>query len=143
MSRYIIYQADTMDAPGWERRKHVNGDHEAFTAVLAEQFDSTGGLLPQVGDRLTEYVHVPAFADNQLPQASTHYRAGDWEITQVEEYTSGAPASRFESIVVCVCRYAPIASELYPLDPVQVSADSFGDDLEAYEAWKQSELISS
>ena len=143
MSRYIIYQADTMDAPGWERRKYVNGDHEAFTAILAEQFDSTGGALPQVGDRLTEYVHVPAFADSQFPEASTHYRAGDWEIAQVEEYTPGAPASRFESIVVCVCRYAPIASELHPMDPVQVSADSFGDDPEAYEAWRQSELISS
>ncbi|ESA36063.1 hypothetical protein N836_08770 [Leptolyngbya sp. Heron Island J] len=142
MSRYIIYQAETMDAHGWEARKLVNGSNETFTAILAEHFDSADGLLPEVGHRLTEYVTVSESVDPQFPGASTHCREGDWEITRVESYTPELPMGHFELIVVCVCRYVPVESELVPLGKVTVSADSFGGDQAAYEEWKASELVS-
>jgi hypothetical protein len=140
MSKYIIYQAESMDAQGWEQRKHINGKHETFTAILAEHFDSTGGDIPAVGHRLTEYIHVSDFADCQFPEASTHYREGDWEVVQVEVYQPEVPIAQFESIVICTCRYAPIATGLYPLEPVQVSADSFGGNQGMYKSWQESQL---
>ncbi|NEQ32479.1 MAG: hypothetical protein F6K04_15995 [Leptolyngbya sp. SIO4C5] len=141
MSKYIIYQAESMDAEGWEQRKRTNGHHEAFTAILAEHFDSTGSPIPAAGHRLTEYVHVPNFADRQFPSASTHYRAGDWEVVQVETYQSEQPGTQFEAIVICTCRYVPVAADLHPLEPVQVSAESFGGDLEEHEAWQESQMV--
>ena len=142
MSRYIIYQAESMDAHGWEDRKLINGSGETFTVILAEHFDSTDGPLPEVGHRLTEYVTLSESADPQFPEASTHYREGDWEITRIESYTPEVPMGQFESIVVCVCCYVPTESELVSLGEVTVSADSFGDDQAAYEEWKASELVS-
>lgn len=143
MSRYIIYQAESMDAHGWETRKLINGSSETFTAILAEHFDSTHGPLPEVGHRLTEYVTISDSVEPQFPEASTHYREGDWEISCVETYAPERPMGQFEVIVVCVCRYAPVESELVPIEEITVSTDSFGDDQDAYDAWKASELVSS
>ena len=118
MSRYIIYQAESMDAHGWEDRKLINGSSETFTAILAEHFDSTGGPLPEVGHRLTEYVTVSDSVDPQFPDASTHYCESDWEISSVESYVPEKTMGQFESIVVCVCRYVPAESELVPLEKI-------------------------
>ena len=142
MSRYIIYQAESMDAHGWEERKLVNGSSETFTAILAEHFDSTNGPLSKVGHRLTEYVTLPESVNPQFPEVSIHSREGDWEITRIEGYTPELSMEQFEAIVVCICRYVPTESELVPLGKVTVSADSFGDAQAAYEEWKTSELVS-
>ena len=140
--KYIIYLADDDSQTGWEQRYRVNNGHESLTDILAEEFDSSGRPIPNVGDRVFEMVKVPGFEDQRFPGASTHYRYGDWEVVRVEEYTPDIPVGMaFSTIVLCFCRYAPVATPLKPLPPIQVSAASFGGDEQAYQDWLESQKV--
>ncbi|MDX2097775.1 MAG: hypothetical protein SFW36_08360 [Leptolyngbyaceae cyanobacterium bins.59] len=137
--RYIIYVAQP-DEPGWEQRYRVNNGHESFTDILAEEFDSSDSPLPKPGDRVLELVTVPGFEDSRFPGASTHHRDGEWQVSRIEEYTPDIPVGMaFGTIVLCFCRYAPINNPLNPLPPIQVNADSFGGDEQAYQEWLETQ----
>ncbi|MEA5549375.1 hypothetical protein VB713_00010 [Anabaena cylindrica UHCC 0172] len=72
----------------------------------------------------------------QYPEAKTHYRLSDWEVTSVETYTPDIPVGMgFDMIVICYCKYAPINAPLQPMPERQVSLDSFNGDQSAYSQW--------
>ena len=112
MRKYIIFKAESMSASGWEDRMLAHT--QAITDILCEQYDSSDSPLPQLGDRPLEFHSIEGFSDPQFPDADTHYRAGDWEVTAVEEYPANAPQSRFDVLVICYCKYAPIKTALIP-----------------------------
>ena len=136
MRRWIIFRAEKRQ-PGWKERKlaHTGG----LTKILTEYFDCSDSTLPEPGYRPTEYIRVEQFADTQHPQASTHYRLGDWEVTRVETYTPDIPMGDFDVIAVCYCQYSPIDAPLKPMPSRQVSVDSFGGDENAYKNWLESQ----
>lgn len=132
MRKYIIFRAEKRE-PGWKERKlqHTQG----LTRILAEQFDSSERPLPEPGYRPPEFVRVDALHDPNHHGTSTHYRAGDWEVTRVETYTPELPMGEFDMIVICYCQYSPIDADLKSMPQRQVSLDSFGGDQAAYEQW--------
>lgn len=121
MGKYIIFKAESMSAPGWEERQLAHT--EAFTSILAEQYDSSDSPLPQPGYRLREYHRVAKFANKQFPDSSTHSRIGDWEVSRVEEYTPEIPNHDFEAVVICYCRYLPVTTALEPMPEIMVSQE--------------------
>ncbi len=136
--KYYIFIAD--DEHGWENRYRIRDDHKSYTDILAEEFDSSGRPIPKPGDRVLELVKVPGFEDPRFPGASTHHRDGDWEVVRVEEYTPEIPVGMaFSTIVLCFCKYNPVPTPLKPLPPIQVSADSFGGDKDAYQAYLETQ----
>jgi len=139
MSSYIIFQADK-GQPHWKGRKLA---HTGMgTNILAEHWYGDNSA-PKIGDRLTEFVKIEGHEEPEFPGASTHYRDGDWEICRIEEYTPEMPVGNsFNSIYICFCKYLPIASELKPLPPIQVSIDSFGGDEIAYKEYRSSRVVS-
>jgi hypothetical protein len=132
MRKWIIFRAEKRQ-PGWENRKLAHTG--SLTKTLAEYLDCSDQGLPEPGYRPTEYIRVEQFVDPAYPGASTHYRAGDWEVTRVETYTPDVPTGEFDIIAVCYCKYNPINTSLKPMPERQVSLDSFGGDNEAYEHW--------
>jgi hypothetical protein len=139
MRRYIIFQAETGDAEGWEERKLEHT--QALTDILAEYWDSSNQPIPEPGYRPLEFIRVDGLHDPKRHGHSTHYRPSDWEVVRVETYTPDipTPASTFDEIVLCYCQYSPIDAPLKPMPERQVSLDSFGGDEEAYQRWLESE----
>jgi len=121
MRKYIIFKTESMSASGWESR--VLAHTQAITDILCEHYDSSEGPLPQPGDRPLEFYSIDGFGDLQFADADTHYRAGDWEVTAVEEYPTSTPKSRFEMLVICYCKYAPIKTALIPAPTITTPAD--------------------
>lgn len=96
-----------------------------LTNILDEQWDYTGkGNLPQVGDRLRQFLRIEEFADPQFPKSSTHVRDGDWVITQVERYIPADGEYSKQAIVLCYCKFEPILSELEPLSRVKQPSEA-------------------
>lgn len=118
MRKYIIFRTETASAEGWRDRQLAHTG--ALTSILAEHFDSSKKPLPKPGYRVPEFYTIEKFADPRFPGARTHVRAGDWEVTRVEEYPTGAPDSEFDAIVICYCKYSPIDSPLEPMPKIQV-----------------------
>jgi hypothetical protein len=140
MRKWIIFRAEKRQ-PGWEDRKYAHTG--SLTKVLCEHFDCSDQAIPEPGYRPKEFVPVEQFADASYPEASTHYRVGDWEVSRVETYTPDVPMGEFDMVVVCYCKYAPVNAPLKPMPERQVTADSFGGDNVAYEQWleKQKEPV--
>ncbi|MFB2921111.1 MULTISPECIES: hypothetical protein [Aerosakkonema] len=121
MSRkYILFRAEWNQEEGAENRLLAHTG--AITDILAEHFDSSDRPLPSPGYRLREFHRVEQFVDRQFPNASTHTRIGDWEVTRVEKYAPET-MSEFEAIVVCYCHYVPVITPLEPLPKIQVSEE--------------------
>jgi hypothetical protein len=141
MRKWIIFRAEKRQ-PGWEDRKYAHTG--SLTKVLCEHFDCSDQAIPEPGYRPKEFVPVEQFADASYPEASTHYRVGDWEVSRVETYTPDVPMGEFDMVVVCYCKYAPVNAPLKPMPERQVTADSFGGDNAAYEQWleRQKEPVS-
>lgn len=93
---WIIFKADSANAPGWENRTLSSG---GLTEILAEEWDWSG-QLPQVGDRVRDYANLV-----DPGNGITHGKDGDWVVSEVQEFAS--PATDMK-IVVCVCRYQPV-----------------------------------
>ena len=109
---WIIFHAEP-EQPGWEDRKLPMG---GLTDILEEQLDYTEkGSIPQVGDRLRQFLHIAEFASERFPDSSTHVRDGDWVVTRVERYLPNSPNSSKGEIVVCYCAFDPIVSQREPL----------------------------
>jgi hypothetical protein len=121
MGKYIIFKTESMSDSGWEERLLAHTG--AITDILAEHHDSSNSALPKTGYRLTEYIRVEQFVDSKFPNASTHSRVGDWEVTKVEEYTPEPHNNKFESIVICYCHYSPVTSPLEPLPQIQTQQE--------------------
>jgi hypothetical protein len=141
MRKWIIFRAEKRQ-PGWEDRKYAHTG--SLTKVLCEHFDCSDQAIPEPGYRPKEFVPVEQFADANYPEASTHYRVGDWEVSRVETYTPDVPMGEFDMVVVCYCKYVPVNAPLKPMPERQVTADSFGGDNAAYEQWleRQKEPVS-
>jgi hypothetical protein len=141
MRKWIIFRAEKRQ-PGWEDRKYAHTG--SLTKVLCEHFDCSDQAIPEPGYRPKEFVPVEQFADANYPEASTHYRVGDWEVSRVETYTPDVPMGEFDIVVVCYCKYAPVNAPLKPMPERQITADSFGGDNAAYEQWleRQKEPVS-
>jgi hypothetical protein len=132
MRKWIIFRAEKRQ-PGWEDRKYAHTG--SLTKVLCEHFDCSDQAIPEPGYRPKEFVPVEQFADANYPEASTHYRVGDWEVSRVETYTPDVPMGEFDMVVVCYCKYAPVNAPLKPMPERQITSDSFGGDNVAYEQW--------
>lgn len=119
--KYIIFRADWSEEQGAENR--ILAHTGAITDILAEHFDSSNSSLPEPGYRLREYHRIEQFVDSTFPGTSTHSRVGDWEVVRVEKYASELPATDFEAIVICYCRYSPVSTPLEPLPGIQASQE--------------------
>lgn len=109
---WIIFHAEP-DQPGWENRKLPMG---GLTDILDEQWDYTStGAIPQVGDRLRQFLQVEEFVDPKFPGSSTHVRDGDWVVTKVEKYLPAGDRQSKQAIVLCYCKFEPLLSPLEPL----------------------------
>lgn len=109
MRKWIIFRAEKRQ-PGWEDRKYAHTG--SLTKVLCEHFDCSDQAIPEPGYRPKEFVPVEQCADANYPEASTHYRVGDWEVSRVETYTPEVPMGEFDMVVVCYCKYAPVNAPL-------------------------------
>ena len=103
METWIIYKPETMDAPDWEKRQLMPSG--SLTDILGENWDFSGEL-PQVGDRLREYLQ-----DNDTGNV-THGKNGDWVVTRIHQFSSLEAEMR---IVVCYCHFQPIETQWKPL----------------------------
>lgn len=119
--KYIIFRADWSEEQGAENR--ILAHTGSITDILAEHFDSSNSSLPEPGYRLREYHRIEQFVDSTFPGTSTHSRVGDWEVVRVEKYASELPATDFEAIVICYCRYSPVSTPLEPLPGIQASQE--------------------
>ena len=136
MSKYIIFQAEP-DAAGWENRKLEHT--QVLTRILAEHWDYSDKPIPVPGYRPTEFIRRDALHGSQEQSGSTHYRKGDWEVSRVESYTPELPMGKYDEIVICYCQYSPIDAPLKSMPERQISVDSFGGDVAAYERWLESQ----
>jgi hypothetical protein len=134
MRKWIVFKAIDDDL-GWENRSFSHTG--SLTDILAEHFDSSDSDIPKVGYRPPEFIRVEQLIDPQFPEARTHYRHSNWEVTKVETYTPDIPMGEFDMIVICHCKYSPINTPLKPMPERQVSLDSFGGDEQAYKQWME------
>jgi hypothetical protein len=116
--KYLIFRADWREENGAEHRQFAHTG--ACTDILAEHFDSSNKPIPEVGYRVPEFHNVQAFEDARFPGTSTHWCPGNWQVVRVEQYPTGMSDSEFEMVVICYCQYAPIQSELKPIQPIEL-----------------------
>ena len=136
MRKWIVFRAEKRQ-PGWEERKYAHTG--SLTKTLFEHYDCSDKALPEPGYRPPEFLRVNQLADSNYPEASTHYRDSDWEVTRVETYTPDLPTGKYDMIVICYCQYNPINAPLHPMPERQVTVDSFGGDEAAYKEWLASQ----
>jgi hypothetical protein len=60
------------------------------------------------------------FVDAEYPEAKTHHRLSDWEVTSVETYTPDISGMGFDMIVICYCKNVPINAALQPMSERQM-----------------------
>jgi hypothetical protein len=141
MRKWIVFRAEKRQ-PGWEDRKYAHTG--SLTKTLAEHYDCSDQPLPEPGYRPPAFIQVEECIESEYPEAKTHYRLSDWEVTRVETYTPDIPVEMgFDMIAICYCKYSPINFPLQPMPERQISLDSFGSDLEAYENWSISEKMTT
>lgn len=114
---WIIFHCDG-EQPGWENRKNPMGN---LTDILDEHWDYTlDGSMPKIGDRLRQFHRVEGFEDAIAPLSSTHVRDGDWIVTRIDRYPAASEDCEKREIVVCYCKFSPIASQLELLPKPEV-----------------------
>jgi hypothetical protein len=137
MRKWIVFRAEKRQ-PGWEKRKYAHTG--SLTKTIAEHYDCSDKPLPEPGYRPLEFIRVEQLADSSAPDAKTHYRQSDWEVSRVETYTPDIPVGMgFDMIVICYCKHNPVNAPLKPMPERQVSVDSFDGDTSAYEQWLASQ----
>jgi hypothetical protein len=117
MRRWILFRADKRQ-PGWQDRKYAHTG--SLTKTLGEHYDCSDTPLPEVGYRPPEFIKVEQFVDAEYPEAKTHHRLSDWEVTSVETYTPDISGMGFDMIVICYCKYVPINAALQPMSERQM-----------------------
>jgi len=117
MRRWIVFRADKRQ-PGWQDRKYAHTG--SLTKTLGEHYDCSDTPLPEVGYRPPEFIKVEQFVDAEYPEAKTHHRLSDWEVTSVETYTPDIASMGFDMIVICYCKYVPINAALQPMSERQM-----------------------
>ena len=117
MRRWIVFRADKRQ-PGWQDRKYAHTG--SLTKTLGEHYDCSDTPLPEVGYRPPEFIKVEQFVDAEYPEAKTHHRLSDWEVTSVEIYTPDISGMGFDMIVICYCKYVPINAALQPMSERQM-----------------------
>ncbi|MEB3342589.1 hypothetical protein [Okeania sp.] len=97
---WIVYKTEGMSEHGWEER--ILMPRQSLTDILEENWSAEENpTIPEIGDRTRAYK-----TDDQ--DAITHAREGDWIVTRVEKFASFDTDTR---IVICYCKYAPIAPQ--------------------------------
>lgn len=81
-----------------------------LTRMLAEYLDCSNKALPEPGYRPREFACFEESVDPNFPDASTHVRWSDWEVSRVERFKP-IDSAEYDEIVVCYCRYSPIEPE--------------------------------
>ena len=66
--------------------------------------------MPELGYRLREFACSEDSVDPNFPDASTHVRWSDWEVSRVERFKS-VDSAEYDEVVVCYCHYSPIEPE--------------------------------
>lgn len=137
MRKWIVFRAEKRQ-PGWQHRQYAHT--KSLTNTLCEHYDCSEQALPEPGYRPPEFMRVDQLSDPKTPEAATHYRLSDWEVTRVETYSPDLPTGMdFDLIVICHCQYNPINAPLKPMPERQVSLDSFGGDADAHQKWLQTQ----
>ena len=130
--KYILWVAPIEEYDRHRATRRVLGNSDSCTSILQENWDSSGKGDPQPGDRILNH------KTDETGQGWT--RRGDWVIDRVESYPANIPGlQEFSEILICTCKYAPIESEWKSNGKGIVSLDSFGGDVEAFEAWLESD----
>jgi hypothetical protein len=97
---WIVYKTESMSDRDWEERMLM--PRQSLTDILEENWSAEENpTIPQIGDRTRAYK-----TDDK--DAITHAREGDWVVTRVEKFASFDTDKR---IVICYCKYAPIAPQ--------------------------------
>lgn len=142
MSRLVIFKADDSSAPGWEARTLEPSG--SLTDLLAQHFDYSNGSAPEVGYRLPEFKHDDVAATFDHRGGVTHQRLSAWCVSRVDEYVGNTGQEAMDDVVIVYCAYEPLPENENPwveTAPAIVSPDSFGGDVEAYEAWKSRQVV--
>jgi hypothetical protein len=86
-----------------------------LTDILCENFDNSNAPIPQVGDRPTVFVRVADAVDPVIhgEEGKTHSRDADWIVDRVDIFESKSESSEYDLVVICYCKYDPIAADLY------------------------------
>ncbi len=117
MKRWIVFKTESASSQGWKERKLQPAAH--LTRMLAEYLDCSDKMLPEPGDRPREFARFEESVDPNFPDASTHVRWSDWEVSRVERFKS-VDSAEYDEIVVCYCRYSPIEPEWKELPKIGV-----------------------
>lgn len=102
MTSYILYKADDVDDHGWEERMLV--PYGGFTDILAQEIDYGEHELPEVGDRMREYINTRDSDDGKM-----YGRDGDWIVQRVEIFSSDSGSG--DRVVICYCDFQPVTPE--------------------------------
>lgn len=144
MSRLVIFKAKGLNAPEWEGRTLQPSG--ALTDILSQHFDYSIKPAPGPGYRLLEFKHDPESATFDHQGSATHHRESPWRVARVDEYVGNTGQEEMAELLIAYCDYAPLPEEENPwveMAPAGISLDSFGGDVEAFEAWKKSQQVTA
>lgn len=124
----------------------IMNDFPGAELIITNHADASG-RMPRGGDRpLSEYKTDPDHEDPLFPGSHTHSRAGGWMVVGEPEVFPGDSHHRgeYDEVVFCRCAYEPLPEAENPWIPVhrpypQVTLDSFGGDVAAFEEWQTTE----
>jgi hypothetical protein len=87
--------------------------------MLVKYLDFSDQALPELGYHPLEFACSEESVDPNLPDASTHVRWSDWEVSRIERFKS-VDSAEYDEIVVCYCCYSPIEPEWRELPKIGV-----------------------
>lgn len=102
MTSTILFKTHKLGAHGWRERKlePLGG----LTDILAQEIDYGNNGIPQVGDRLREFISRAASDDGNM-----YGRDGDWVVSRVQMFQDQDDSD--DRVIICYCGYQPITPE--------------------------------
>jgi len=80
---------------------------------------SRSGISSKICSKLRLAASESNTSAPNFPDASTHVRWSDWEVSRVERFKS-VESVEYDEIVVCYCHYSPIEPEWKELPKIGV-----------------------
>jgi len=117
VKKWIIFKTTSASSQGWKERKLQPAGH--LTRILAEYLDCSNKALPELGYRPREFACSEESVEPNFPDASTHVRWSDWEVSRIERFKA-VDSAEYDEVVVCYCCYSPIEPEWKELPKIGV-----------------------
>lgn len=132
MNRLILFKTESHQSVG----EFPGG---GLSDILGQHHDYSGNFSLEAGYRLPEFKNDEGSASFNHQGGATHRRESAWRVVRVDEYVPNTGLEQFGEVAIAYCIYSPLPEDENPwmeMPPAQVSLDSFGGDVEAYDKWR-------